>query len=431
MTMSHLTGERPRLPPTRGGILVFLLALGVAAGLIAVFTRGRSAPTPGSSSHDHGPTAGGRDTLRGVRLPAAAARRIGVTFAEVTRAPLGQSVRAVAEVTYDETKLVTVALKVDGWVERLHVNFTGQAVRRGAPLLDLYSPMLITAQQELVLARTLSREVVSGTMDARQGADRLVESARRRLRFWDVPPEAIAQVERSGEPSRLVRFRVPVSGVVLERLVQQGQQVMAGTAVLRIADLSTVWVEGEVFERDLLSVRVGHAALVDFQALPGESRSGRIAYVYPTLDRTTRTARVRVELPNPGLALKPGMYATLRLTAAVDTALTVPRSAVLVTGERALAFLKRPDGAYEPRPVVLGRTTEDRLEVLSGLKAGDSVVASGTFLVDAESNLGTIMGGMGDMPGMDIRPPRDSADSHAGTGRTQGAEPRHEDGEAR
>jgi Cu(I)/Ag(I) efflux system membrane fusion protein len=373
----------------------------------------------------------GSDTVRELRLPAAGARRIGVTFAEVTREPLGQPVRAVAEVTYDETKLVTVALKVDGWVERLHVNFTGQAVRRGAPLLELYSPMLVTAQQELVLARALARDMTSGTGEARQGADRLVESARRRLRFWDVPAAAISHVELSGEPTRTVTFRAPVTGVVLEKLVQQGQQVMAGSPVLRIADLSTVWVEGEVFERDLSSVRIGQVATIDFQALPGESRRGPIAYIYPTLDPTTRTARVRVELANSDLALKPGMYATLRFTAALDTALTVPRSAVLVTGERALAFLKRPDGAYEPRPVVVGRTTEDRLEVLSGLQAGDSVVASGTFLVDAESNLGTIMGGMGDMPGMDIRPPRDSADSHAGHAQPRVTEPAHDQREAR
>jgi Cu(I)/Ag(I) efflux system membrane fusion protein len=210
-----------------------------------------------------------------------------------------------------------------------------------------------------------------------------------------------------------------VTGVVLEKLVQPGQRLMAGDPMLRVADLSTVWIEGEVFERDLPHVRVGQPATVDFPALPGETRQGRINYVYPTLDPATRTARVRVELPNPGLVLKPGMYATLRFTPAADTALTVPRSAVLVTGERALAFLKRPDGAYEPLAVVIGRTSEDRLEILSGLQPGDSVVASGTFLVDAESNLGTIMGGMGDMPGMDIRPPRDTA------------APSHEHGEER
>lgn len=411
-TRAHVEDLR-RWRPSRPGVLLFALILAVAAGLVSVLTRGQARPAA-ATAHEHGTTAGSRDSLREVRLPAADARRIGVTFAEVTRAPLGQPVRAVAEVTYDETTLVTVALKVDGWIERLHVGFTGQSVRRGAPLLDLYSPMLVTAQQELVLARGLAGDLSTGAAEARQGADRLAESARRRLQLWDVPPEAIAKVERTGEPSRTVTFRAPTTGVVLEKLVQEGQRIMAGDPLLRMADLSTVWVEGEVFERDLPSVHVGEMATVDFPALPGESRRGRIAYLYPTLDPATRTARVRVALPNPGLTLKPGMYATLRFTPVADTALTVPRSAVLVTGERALAFLKRAEGAYEPRAVVLGRTTEDRLEILSGLEAGDSVVASGTFLLDAESNLGTIMGGMGDMPGMDIRPPRDSADSQAG-----------------
>jgi len=405
-------GSRSRL--SRAGVGVFLVVL-AAAGILAALLSRRGGRPAEAGGHDHAAmTSGARDSLREVRLSAAEARRIGVTFAEVTRAPLGQPVRAVAELTYDETRVATVAFKVDGWIERLHVNFTGQQVRRGEPLADLYSPMLLTAQEELLLAHRLARDVSGGTTDAARDATQLVASARRRLRYWDVPPEAIERVERTGQPSRTITLRAPVGGVVVEKLVTQGQRVMAGDALLRIVDLSRIWVEGEVFERDLASLRTGQPATVELQALPGETRTGRISYVYPTLDATTRTARVRVELPNPGLALKPGMYATLRFTPAADTALTVPRSAVLVTGERALAFLKRPDGAYEPRAVVVGRTTEDRLEILSGLAAGDSVVASGTFLVDAESNLGTIMGGMGDMPGMDIRPARDSASSHPG-----------------
>jgi Cu(I)/Ag(I) efflux system membrane fusion protein len=408
--LSH--GSRSRLG--RGGLLVFLVVL-AAAGILAALLSRRGGRPAEATGHDHAAAASGaRDSLREVRLGAADARRIGVTFAEVTRAPLGQPVRAVAELTYDETRVATVAFKVDGWIERLHVNFIGQQVRRGDPLADLYSPMLVTAQEELLLARRLAQDVSGGTTDAARNATELVEAARRRLHYWDVPPEAIERVERTGQASRTITLRAPVAGVVVEKLVTQGQRIMAGDPVLRIVDLSRIWVEGEVFERDLASLRTGQPATVELQALPGETRTGRISYVYPTLDATTRTARVRVELANPGLSLKPGMYATLRFTPVADTALTVPRSAVLVTGERALTFLKRPDGAYEPRAVVVGRTTEDRLEILSGLAAGDSVVASGTFLVDAESNLGTIMGGMGDMPGMDIRPARDSARSHAG-----------------
>jgi membrane fusion protein, copper/silver efflux system len=413
VTAPHVSSDGPRSRPTRAGVLVFVVVLAAAGILAALLSRRGSKPSD-APAHDHAAmTTGPRDSLREVRLGSSDARRIGVTFAEATRAPLGQAVRAVAEVTWDETRAATIALKVDGWVERLYVNFTGQPVRRGDPLLDLYSPMLVTAQEELLLARRLAGDVSAGT-DAGRDAAELVESARRRLRYWDVPAEAIERLERSGQPSRTITLRTPVGGVVVEKLVTQGQRIMAGDPVLRIVDLSRIWVEGEVFERDLGALRTGQSAKVEFQALPGETRTGRISYVYPILDPTTRTVRVRVALPNPGLALKPGMYATLRFTPTADTALTVPRSAVLVTGERALAFLKRPDGAYEPRPVVVGRTTDDRVEILSGLAAGDSVVASGTFLVDAESNLGTIMGGMGDMPGMDIRPPRDSTTPHAG-----------------
>lgn len=414
----------PSARRSRRGLLVFLLALAAAIGLVAVFARRGADPAGTMAGMEgmegmagHGAPAGG-DSLQPVRLAPADVRRIGVTFAEATRTSLGQPVRAAAEVRYDETTVTTVTLKVDGWVERLYVDFTGRTVRRGEPLLDLYSPMLVTAQQELVLARALGDDVRTGTDDARRGAGELAEAARRRLRYWDVPEEAIARVERTGEPSRTVTLRAPAGGVVLDKPVVQGQRVMAGEPLLRLADLSRVWVEGDVFERDLPAVRMGQTATVEFQALPGETRTGRIAYVYPVMDPATRTARVRVELANPGMTLKPGMYATLRFTPAGDSVLTVPRAAVLVTGERTLVFLKRPGGTFEPRLVVLGRTTEDRAEILQGLAAGDSVVASGTFLVDAESNLGTVMGGMGDMPGMPIRAPGDSTGRPAPTPRT-------------
>ena len=320
MTASPPQSQPRRSRPSRGGVVLFLLVLAGAGAVVVFLSRGRGTAAAGSHGHTATAAAAG-DSLREVRLAPADARRIGVTFAEVTRTPFGRPVRAVAEVTTDETRLTTVTLKVDGWVERLHVNFTGQEVRRGEPLVDLYSPMLVTAQEELLLARRLGGDVSAGTADAQRGASGLAEAARRRLRYWDVPPEAIEKVERTGQASRTVTLRAPVTGIVLEKLVQEGQRVMAGDPLLRIADLSTIWVEGEVFERDLPYVRVGQPATVDLQALPGETREGPITYVYPTLDPSTRTARVRVELPNPRLALKPGMYATLRFAAPADTAL--------------------------------------------------------------------------------------------------------------
>jgi Cu(I)/Ag(I) efflux system membrane fusion protein len=383
-----------------------LLAPVLAVGAVWIFAR-PPAPATVSTDHNHA-TAATSTGAQVVMLPETEARRIGVTFAAVSMTSLEREIRMVAQVTYDETRVTSITTKVDGWVDRLYLNSTGQPVRRGEALFDLYSPMIVTAEQDLILAQRLAQDVAGGTLDARNGASTLNSSARRRLQYWDVAEEEIARVERTGEAARAVTMRSLVSGVVLEKLVLQGQRILAGDPVYRIADLSTIWVEGQVFERDLPAVRVGQRVSAEFQAIPGDGRTGTISYISPVLGAETRTATIRVVLPNPGFQLKPGMYATLRFSAATAPTLSIPRSAVLVTGARALVFLKRADGAFEPRELTLGTMTDERVEVLQGLSAGDTVVASATFLVDAESNLGTIMGGMGDMPGMDIRPPQDS-----------------------
>ena len=385
-------------------IVGFLALLLAAVAIAYVATRGASASVA-ATGHVHG-AAPAAPSSEPVMLSPAEARRIGVTYATVASGPLPIEVRSVAQVTFDETKVTTIAPKIEGWVEQLYVNSTGQPVERGAPLLSIYSPMLVSAQQELILASRLARDVAAGTQEAREGSSDLRESARRRLLLWDVPAATIDRVERSGVPEKTVVLRAPTSGVVLEKNVLAGQRIMAGDAVYKVADLSTVWVEGDVFEQDLPSVRLGQEVIAEFQALPGESRSGRITYVYPTLDPETRTAKIRVALANPGLRLKPGMYATIRIAGhGAATALTIPRSAVLSTGERNLVFLKRRDGMLEPRYVQLGPTSDQRVQVLSGVAAGDTIVSSATFLIDAESNLGAALGGMGDMPGMDMTLP--------------------------
>jgi len=203
-----------------------------------------------------------------------------------------------------------------------------------------------------------------------------------------------------------------VSGVVVEKAVLLGQRVMPGEPLYKVADLSQVWLEGEVFERDLPAVRLGLSVTAELPSLPGETRRGRITFVSPALDPETRTARIRVELPNPGLRLKPGMYATIRFQSAGLPVVSVPRSAVLATGERNLVFVRDSDGRFTPRDVALGATTDERVEILRGVRAGEVVVASATFLVDAESNLGTVMGGMGDMPGMDVKAPGPDTGGH-------------------
>lgn len=380
-----------------GGVL--LLAL------VAVYlaTRGTSGTAAAPSAHEHGKAGGGSQI---VSLTGEQERRIGVTFAEVTMGTLEHRVRTVGEIVYDETRVQAIAPKIDGWVEQLLVNATGQPVSVGQPLLTIYSPMLVTAQEELLLARKLQSDVTGGSDEARRGATELLASARSRLEAWDIAPSEIAEVERSGQARRTLTLRSPAGGYVLEKNVLAGQRVMAGDALFKVADLRTVWVEGNVFERDLANVRVGQLVHADFQALPGEHRMGRIAYIYPVLEPTTRTAKVRVVLRNDDLRLKPGMYATLGIAGvARRDVLTVPRGAVLSTGERDIVFVRDAQGRLASREVALGDVSDERVEILRGLSAGETVVASGTFLVDAESNLEKALGGMGNMPGMDVGAP--------------------------
>lgn len=398
----------PARPRSRVLALAAFAVVLTGAALLTWRLAAPRAAGSGQGGHAHG-AAPAADSARPVMLSAEAAWRIGVTFAPVTFGPLNREVRTVAIVRYDETRLHSVTARVDGWIERLFVNFTGQAVRTGEPLYSIYSPMLVSAQQELLLASRLRREVAGGTGDAVSGTDDLLQAARRRLLYWEVPADEVRAIEERGEISKALTFRSPTSGVVLEKLVLAGQRVMAGEPVYRIADLKTVWLEGEIFERDLPAVRLGLPVTAEFAALPGAIRSGRITYVYPTLNPETRTARVRVELANPDLALKPGMYSTFRFTSATAPVASVPRSAVLVTGERNLVFVRMPDGMLMPHYVTLGTATDDRIEILSGVEVGDTVVRSATFLVDAESNLGSLLGGMGDMPGMDIKAPDTTA----------------------
>jgi Cu(I)/Ag(I) efflux system membrane fusion protein len=316
-----------------------------------------------------------------------------------------REIRTVAQVTYDETLVKIISPKIDGWVEQLYVNFTGQPVSAGQPFLSVYSPMLVSAEEELILAMKLNQSLSGASSETLTGSSDLAAAARRRLEYWGISSAEIDRIVGTGQVRKNLTLRSPVSGVVIEKNVLAGQKIMSGEALYKIADLSTVWIEGEVFERDLPSIRVGTLVKAEFDALPGEVRTGRVSYLYPTLNPETRTARIRVAMANPGLRLKPGMYATIRVEGAAENAVSVPRSAVLSTGERSLVFVRRADGMLEPRNVTTGESTEDRTRIIAGVKVGETVVASGTFLVDAESNLGSSMGGMGDMPGMDIAKP--------------------------
>lgn len=384
---------------------VYAAVLFAAIGGVYLATRGSGETAVMPAGHNHGSAATAQKE-QPVMLSPDQARRIGVTYAVATLGPLDKEVRTVGQITFDETRQQTISPKIDGFVERLFVNTTGQPLSIGQPLLTLYSPMLVQAQEELLLAGRLRHDVAGGSGDAQRSASELLESARRRLAYWDIPQREIAAIERSGQVRRTLTLYSPASGYVLEKHVVAGQKIMAGDALYKVADLSAVWVEGDVFEQDLPNVRVGQVVHADFQALPGEHRMGRIAYVYPTVKPDTRTAKVRVVFANQDLRLKPGMYATIRI-AGVDSAavLTIPRDAVLSTGERNIVFVRDRSGQLVPREVAIGSSNDERVEILRGLAAGETVVSSATFLVDAESNLGKALGGMGDMPGMDMSTP--------------------------
>ncbi len=398
--------------PATSPVMKRVLRLSVYAAVLAAtifgvyrVTRTTSAPADSAAEHNHSaaPTSA---TAQPVHLAAADAERIGVTYAEVLSGPLSKEVRTVGQVTFDETRVRTISTKIDGWVEQLLVNETGQQVRPGQHLLSIYSPMLIAAQEELILAGRLQHDMRGATDAAQANAATLLESARRRLAYWDIAANDIADIERTAVVRRTLPLYAAVGGFVLDKNVFAGQKIMAGEALYKVADLSTVWIEGEVFEQDLSQIKVGAEVQATLQAMPGVHRTGRVSFVYPTLSPDTRTVRVRVVLSNAALQLKPGMYATLLIQGTQrNDVLTVPRSAVLSTGERSLVFVREANGSLAPREVAIGVSTGERIQILRGLAAGETVVASATFLVDAESNLGTALGGMGNMPGMEMTTP--------------------------
>ncbi|MEX0691372.1 MAG: efflux RND transporter periplasmic adaptor subunit [Gemmatimonadales bacterium] len=347
-----------------------------------------------------------------IRVTARQAALAGVTYAVAREAPLGRTVRAVAMAVPNERGLGVVNARVSGWVERLDVNETGQFVRVGQTLFALYAPELVAAQEDLLLAHRLG--------DVR-GAEDLRAAARRRLALWGVADEDVAAIEAGDTAWRALPIRSPFTGYVLEKHVVEGQMVRAGEPLFRTADLSRLWIEPALFESDIALVRVGQRADVTFDALPGRRFAGRVTFTAPQLDRQTRTLRVRVEVANQDLAIRPMMYGTVRIAADGPRGVIVPLTAVLPTGTRDLVFVLR-NGALVPVEVVVGLRGDSTILVADGIAPGDTVVASATFLFDSESQLAAAMAGimlnmgMGlDMGGMGVEG-RD-------TGQRQGRQP--------
>jgi Cu(I)/Ag(I) efflux system membrane fusion protein len=281
-----------------------------------------------------------------------------------------------------------VHVRVGGYVEHLRARVTGEAVRKGEPLLEIHSPALLAAQQEyLVALRAQRASAASSVPGVASSASDLLASARRRLDLLALTPEQIERLEQTGEATHVVTVYSPISGTILRRGVTEGEWITPETTLFEVADLARVWILAAVYEQDLPFVRVGQRATATLPYDPGRAFEGKVGFVYPVLDTTTRTVQVRVELANPQLALKPEMYADVLLSADLGQRLAVPESAVVESGERAVVFVDRGEGRFEPREVALGVRIRGFVEVLSGVAAGESVLTSGNFFVDAESKL--------------------------------------------
>lgn len=325
-----------------------------------------------------------------IRVDPNTIQSIGVRVAPVTVGELSKTIRAVGRVAYDERRIATVNSKVSGWIERLYVDTTGEEVNRGAPLIDIYSPELVSAQQEYLIAHRHFKQVKSSPFpEVVRSAAEMLDSAKKRLAYWDITEAQILEVERTGDVRKTLTLYSPFRGVVVSKAAFDGTKVMAGMELFRIADLSRVWVQGDVYEYELPWVKVGVPATVTLDYLPGKTYRGKISYVYPYLEGKTRTATLRVELDNPGGVLKPDMYAHIELQPRVgERTVLVPSEAVIRTGIRNVVFVAKGEGRFEPREVKLGMEGEEGIvQVLSGLREKENVVVSSQFLLDSESSL--------------------------------------------
>jgi len=323
---------------------------------------------------------------------------IGVKFGTVEMRPLEKVIRTVGRVDYDEKKIVTISPKIGGWIEDLFVDFTGRFVGQGEPLLTIYSPELVSTQEEYLVALRARKDLIKSPFpEVAASGNSLAESAKRRLKLWDINDDQIKALEESGEAKKTLTLYSPFSGFVLEKMAYKGMSVMPGMALFKIADLSVVWLYADIYEYELPFIRLGQQASIQLSYLPGETFIGRMIYIYPSLNPETRTAKVRFEFPNTHGKLKPEMYANVEIKVHLGQKLAVPEGAIIDTGLRQMAIIDKGSGYFEPREVKVGAKVDNFYEVIKGLKAGERVVTSANFLIDSESRLKEAVGSMAGM----------------------------------
>jgi RND family efflux transporter MFP subunit len=325
-----------------------------------------------------------------IRIDPITIQNMGVRLAAVQRKPLDKKIRTFGNITYDETKFYAVNTKFSGWIEKLYVNFEGTYVRKGEPLFDIYSPELVTAQEEYLLAlKQYSSLAASAYATVRESSQRLRDASLTRLRYWDLTEQQINELEQLGTPRKLLTVFSPADGVVMKKKALEGHRVTAGEDLYEIADLDRIWVDVDIYEYELPWVKPGMAAEMELAYVPGRRFYGKVLYVYPYLNSQTRTATLRLEFPNPDHQLKPNMHANIYLSAQIDQDnLVIPQEAVIDSGVRKIIFVALGQGKFEPREVQLGVEVNDtEYQVLGGLQEGEQVVVSAQFMLDSESRL--------------------------------------------
>jgi Cu(I)/Ag(I) efflux system membrane fusion protein len=332
-----------------------------------------------------------------VKISTDKVQKLGVKTEPVLSRKMVNTVRAVGQFQFNEQRLSTVTTKFEGYIEKLYVNTTGQPVKRGQPLMEVYSPELVSAQEEYLIAWNGRQSLSNGTSESLVGVGQLADSALKRLRNWDISDAQLQRLKKDGKATRTLTMYSPANGVVLEKTAVQGMRFMPGESLFKIADLSTVWLLADVFEQDIALVHVGQTVNITVNAYPGKELKGKIDYIYPAVSSETRTAKVRVVLANLDGILKPDMYASIQLMSGHDASvLAVPDSAVIDSGTRQVVLVQLTEGLYEPREVKLGMRSDGYVEVAEGLSEGENVVVRANFLIDAESNLKAALGSFGE-----------------------------------
>jgi RND family efflux transporter MFP subunit len=377
----------------RASGMVLTLAVVTACGL-----TGAAAQVPENSPASHTEPKAAEPNLAPITLTPQRMQSIGVKTGVVERRHLRDEIRTVGNVEANETRLADVQVRFSGWVQKVYADATYKAVRQGQPLLTIYSPDLVTAEQDYLVAKELATQTGTHSRSGSHRSQSLLGAATERLKRWQIPEREIARLKKSGMVNREIEIDSPVSGVVIERKAFPNMYVEPSTKLYTVADLSTVWVYAEVFQNDIGKVKVGDTASITVDAYPAETFPARVSFIWPEVDRTTRRARVRLEIPNPQLKLLLGMYVDVKISVPLGDQLAIPASGVFQSGTRQIAFVDHGGGSFEPREIALGARAGDDFIVLKGLDAGERIVTSANFLIDSESQLQAALGSFAPPP---------------------------------